>query len=673
MRKFLLISLSFIFNLNIYSQSGNFCDDFESYSSGDPICQTSPSWNSWGELMSGLTAPFTDDANVTDLYANSGSFSLGFNANPAAAGPEDVVLLLSNTGYPTPYVAGVCTLTHNLYITTGAYFNLQAENIPGVTWALDVTFDAMGGVNYASSGSAQSYLMSTYPLNQWFENKLVIDLSTNTWEVFHDGISQGTFSTVVNQIASVDYYPTAGQEFYVDDVCIDYVAPQLDSLNGQILSSSALGGLAGQERYPSVVVRNFGVNTINSFDVTYDYNGIQITENISGLTLSSMTQHIVDFNNFITLSSATNAQVYISNINGGQTQSTSDDTLAVNLNIVVPATGKLVVGEEATGTWCGWCPRGSVALNFMDQDYEGYWQGIAVHNGDLMTDATYDNGIAGYISGYPSGIVDRGTVIDPSAFNVDFLQRIIIPPHARLDNGAVIDGTTLKVSIDIDFLLPVSGTWRMACTIVEDSVTGTGPQYYQANYYSGGSSLVDVDGTDWNAKPSNVPDYLMVYRHVARAISPSFLGDALPNNSYNTGDVETVCFEFDIDPNWDLDKIHIVGMLFDAQGKTDNASSSSIADAVTEGYSNNCSGASETIYLSGPDKLIVYPNPASNNLYINNIPNNIEFINIINIEGKEVLKTKTANSIDISSLSKGIYVIKFNGYDFVETRNFVVE
>ena len=673
MRKFLLISLSFIFNLSIYSQSGNFCDDFESYSSGDPICQTSPSWNSWGELMSGLTAPFTDDANVTDLYANSGSFSLGFNANPAAAGPEDVVLLLSNTGYPTPYVAGVCTLTHNLYITTGAYFNLQAENIPGVTWALDVTFDAMGGVNYASSGSAQSYLMSTYPLNQWFENKLVIDLSTNTWEVFHDGISQGTFSTVVNQIASVDYYPTAGQEFYVDDVCIDYVAPQLDSLNGQILSSSALGGLAGQERYPSVVVRNFGVNTINSFDVTYDYNGIQITENISGLTLSSMTQHIVDFNNFITLSSATNAQVYISNINGGQTQSTSDDTLAVNLNIVVPATGKLVVGEEATGTWCGWCPRGSVALNFMDQDYEGYWQGIAVHNGDLMTDATYDNGIAGYISGYPSGIVDRGTVIDPSAFNVDFLQRIIIPPHARLDNGAVIDGTTLKVSIDIDFLLPVSGTWRMACTIVEDSVTGTGPQYYQANYYSGGSSLVDVDGTDWNAKPSNVPDYLMVYRHVARAISPSFLGDALPNNSYNTGDVETVCFEFDIDPNWDLDKIHIVGMLFDAQGKTDNASSSSIADAVTEGYSNNCSGASETIYLSGPDKLIVYPNPASNNLYINNIPNNIEFINIINIEGKEVLKTKTANSIDISSLSKGIYVIKFNGYDFVETRNFVVE
>ena len=671
MKKFILISVSFLFSLTMFSQ--NFCEDFEGYSSGDPIAQTSSDWNSWGELMSGLTAPFTDDAFVTDLYSNNGSFSLGFNLNPAIAGPEDVVLPLSNTGFPTPYVAGVCTLTHNLYITTGAYFNIQAENIPGITWALDVTFDAMGGVNYASSGSAQSYLMSTYPLNQWFEQQLVIDLNNNNWEVFHDGVSQGSFSTLINQIASIDYYPTAGQEFFVDDVCINYTAPQLDPLNAQVLNVSSLSGLAGQDRYPSVEIRNFGVNDINSFDVTYDYNGTLVTENISGLILTSMSTYTVDFNNTITLTSATTAQAYIYNINGGQPQSTSDDTLLTNLNVVVPAANKIVVGEEATGTWCGWCPRGAVALNWMDQDYEGYWQGIAVHNGDLMTDATYDNGIAGYISGYPSGLVDRGSVIDPSAFSADFLQRIIIPPHARITNGAVIDGTTLKVSLDVTFLQSTSGTYKLACTLVEDSVTGTGPQYYQANYYSGGSSLVDVDGTDWNAKPSNVPDYLMVYRHVARAISPSFLGDALPNNSYNTGDVETVCFEFDIDPNWDLDKIHIVGMLFDAQGKTDNASSSSIADAVTEGYSNNCSGASETIYLSGPDKLIVYPNPASNNLYINNIPNNIEFINIINIEGKEVLKTKTANSIDISSLSKGIYVIKFNGYDFVETRNFVVE
>jgi len=672
MKKFILLSLSIVFSFNTFSQTGVFCEDFESFSNGDPVCQTSPNWNSWGELMSGLTAPYSDEAYITNTYSNSGDFCLGFNLNPNVAGPEDVLLPLSNTGHPTPYIAGLFTLTHNLYITTGAYFNFQAENMPGVTWALDVTFDAMGGVNYASSGSAQSYLMSTYPTNQWFEQKIVIDLSTNTWEVFHDGISQGSFSSMVNQIASIDYYPTAGQEFYVDDICLEYTAPQLDPLNAQLLNVTTLSGLAGQDRNPSLEVRNFGLNDINSFDVTFDYSGTQITENVSGLNLTSMQSYTVDFANTITLTAATTATAYVHNINGGQTQPTSDDTLTANLNVVVPATGKLVVGEEATGTWCGWCPRGSVALNWMDHDYEGYWQGIAVHNGDPMVDPTYDNGIAGYISGYPSGLVDRGSVIDPSAFSGDFLQRIVIPPSALLNNGAQLDGNVLKVSIDLNFQQSINNP-KLACVLVEDSVTGSGPQYYQANYYSGGTSLVDVDGTDWNAKPSNVPDYMMVYRHVARAISPSFLGDALPSNFYGPGDTETVCFEFIINPDWDLSKIHIVGMLMDQAGMVDNASSTTIATAETQGLSNSCSGATEAIYLDGPDDLVVFPNPASDKLYINNLPKETKNIEIINIEGKVVLSIDSVNTIDISALTSGIYTIKFSGVEFSQTRNFVVK
>ena len=47
----------------------------------------------------------------------SGSNCLGFNANSSVAGPEDVVIcLLSNTGVPTPYVSGVFTLTHMIYV-----------------------------------------------------------------------------------------------------------------------------------------------------------------------------------------------------------------------------------------------------------------------------------------------------------------------------------------------------------------------------------------------------------------------------------------------------------------------------------------------------------------------------------------------------------------------------
>ena len=40
------------------------CDNFDSYPSGTPIAQGSSQWNTWGELMSGLTPPFGDDADV---------------------------------------------------------------------------------------------------------------------------------------------------------------------------------------------------------------------------------------------------------------------------------------------------------------------------------------------------------------------------------------------------------------------------------------------------------------------------------------------------------------------------------------------------------------------------------------------------------------------------------
>ena len=68
------------------------------------------------------------------------------------------------------------------------------------------------------------------------------------------------------------------------------------------------------------------------------------------------------------------------------------------------------------------------------------------------------------------------------------------------------------------------------------------------------------------------------------------------------GDTETVCFEFIINPDWDLSKIHIVGMLMDS--RMDITHVATIAAAETQGLSNSCSGATETIYLDGPDDLV---------------------------------------------------------------------
>ena len=652
----------------------NFCDDFDSYQNGDPIAETSPNWNSWGELMSGTTAPFADDANVTNLLSSSGDFSLYFEA-VGTGGPQDVVLPF---GSGTPYTTGDFEFSSKFFVNTGtgAYFNFQAENTPGITWSMDVQMDAFGNISFQNGGGAVVFLTSTYPMNTWFEIKLMVDLTNNNWEVFIDNQSQGSFSNSINQIASLDLYPIQGHQFYVDDVCYSYTPVTLENLNAQVLSIDPISGLTGQTRNSSVEIRNLGITDINSFDVDFNYNGTIITENITGVNMATLDVFQLNFSNTITLIPGLNtATATVYNVNGlASDDDPSDDSISIQIDAITPAAGKLVIGEEATGTWCGWCPRGAVALNWMDHDYEGYWQGIAVHNGDPMSDADYDNGLYSFHGGsYPSGVVDRTNNIDPSAFKQDFLDRIIIEPNATISNGAELDGNTLKVNLTVDFQNSVNGNYKLACALVEDSVTGTTPQYYQSNSYSGGSSLIDVDGTDWSTLPSNVPASMMVYRHVARGIAPSFTGAALDNTSYSAGDQETLCFEFNIDPSWDQSKMHIVGMLLDNMNMVDNASSTSIYEAENNGYTE-CNTTSIGLDLNGPDKINIFPNPAKEKIYISNLIKTTR-VNIYDIKGRKVLEKDISNNewLNISALSRGIYKIEFESENDIKTRKLIKE
>ena len=97
--------------------------------------------------------------------------------------------------------------------------------------------------------------------------------------------------------------------------------------------------------------------------------------------------------NNITLIAGSNPLTFtISNVNGAGADGDANDNVGtININPIVPAAGKMVVSEEGTGTWCGWCVRGAVYMDLMAAKYSNYWAGIAVHNGDPMVVATYDS------------------------------------------------------------------------------------------------------------------------------------------------------------------------------------------------------------------------------------------------------------------------------------------
>ncbi|MAR39586.1 MAG: hypothetical protein CMD22_02680 [Flavobacteriales bacterium] len=664
----------------------SFCENFDSYTNLNvPIAESSKNWNTWGELMTGAN-PSLDDAFMSNNQSYSGANSLYLNEISTPI--PDIVLIFdtlptyslgwkNNTAFniiqsydsipgsvasfgslpSTPYTTGTFEYSHMMYIVPGktGYFNFQAENIPGTEWALEVNLDATGGIAMSNTGGT-SFNCSYPGSGVWFEIKFNIDLTNNIWEVLVDGVSQGVFSNNINKIASLDLYPGVSSEYYVDDVCYSYDTTQisLPNLDMALSNINSIGGLAGQNRDVVVDVINLGLTTVNSFDIDFDYNGSVITENVTGVNIPMLSTYSVSFTNPIMLSGGTvSGTATLSNVNAlGPDDVPTNDASSVQITAVVPTPNKLVVGEEATGTWCGWCPRGAVALNFMDQDYHGYFQGIAVHNGDPMTDVDYDGGMV--VGGYPSGFVNRGVEIDPSDFELQFMQKISTPISATFNGTAVATGNVINVEMSATATSLITGNWTFACALVEDSVTGTGGTWYQSNSYSGTISLIDVDGTDWMNLPTWVPDVQMIYRHVARGIQPSFNGGALPQSTYNVGDVFTQNFQFTVDPTWDINNMHVVGMLMN-NGTIDNAVSLPVS--ISTSVDN---------FVSDID-FNIYPNPTTSttNFFLNLDAEKEVSVSIMSIEGKYIAKGTYGKMIgshsltfDVSNLSKGVYVVQ---------------
>jgi hypothetical protein len=543
------------------------------------------------------------------------------------------------------------------------------------------------------SNQGTPYINANYPSAQWFNLRVEMDLTSNVWELFIDNVSQGSFSNPTGQIGILDLYPVnpAGQGgngisgFFVDDISYTHLPATLPPLNGGVSFISQISGIAGLSYDVIATARNLGESEINSFDLTYNYNGIDITENITGLNLASLETYEHTFGTALTPVLGNNdLTVTISNVNGFSTDDdSSDDSKVISIDPIVPAEGKVVVGEEATGTWCQWCPRGAVYMDLFEEQYGDYWIGIAVHNGDPMTDATYDTGIGSMIGGYPSAVVDRGADVDPSAMNADFLDRLLTEPSGVITNGAIWDPVTreLQVSVKSTFSQSVNNDYRLACVLSEDGVTGTDAGYNQSNAYAGGGNGV-MGG--YESLPSSVPAAQMVYDHVARAIAPSFDGSSVffPAN-VNAGESVVSNYFFTLPADWDADNMHIIGLLISPDGRIDNAGSTSISEAVSNGYELGPNlGETNPLDFQIDDVLKLYPNPTSAklNVTLDMGNSNMNELKVYNYKGQVIenfnLKAQFGSwtyTLDVSKFAPGVYAVSYANDKGIAMKRFVIE
>lgn len=140
------------------------CEDFEIYQTGFASNQ-SPCINNGSGTLGG-----DDEAIITSARAFEGNYSMGIREN----GLGDALFLLGEKE------AGTYTLEWVMYIPSGktAYYTLQELHQPGIT-KLEVSFSGNGQGQIVDYGTN-----FTYPSDQWFRIKHVVNMDMNHVTVF---------------------------------------------------------------------------------------------------------------------------------------------------------------------------------------------------------------------------------------------------------------------------------------------------------------------------------------------------------------------------------------------------------------------------------------------------------------------------------------------------------
>ncbi len=411
----------------------------------------------------------------------------------------------------------------------------------------------------------------------------------------------------------------------------------------------------------TVTVENHGALPLTSLVFSYTDGINTYTDSIDGLNIAPLKTVELTHNVNYDLSEVGEFQldIDVSNPNGvddGNPENNSQSKLVYSLEVQVP---KKVVVEEATGTWCIWCPRGAVFMDRVAEQFAEIALPIAVHNFDPMVVPEYDGPFSQSVGGYPSGHVDRKVLdTDPQTFltAIQSVQNRRVP--VAVDVTAEFDELTRTVTIKGIGHLTIATSandLRFGAVITEDSVTGTTIDYAQANIYAGGAQGV-MGG--YETLPNPVPANQMVYDYVARALLGGYYGleNSIPNAVEADEEFE-VEFSYVIPAGFNEERMNVILYVLDEEtGEMLNGD----MVGVTEGT------VSTPLVPLG--KSALYPNPTSDvlNLTVDFQTTNPVSMKIYDTYGRLITNLgnldlsagSRVEKIDVSDMPTGNYILE---------------
>ena len=483
---------------------------------------------------------------------------------------------------------------------------------------------------------------------------------------------------------SVDLSAYKGQTVYIgwrvystdmDFIGIDNVVVEsLPSIDATLRSINIPDYVLTGNTNVTGTVKNSGANAITSYDVTYKIDGgtASAVYSVTGASIASMDSATFTHNVPANLAVGQHTvQVTIANVNGGTDANPADNVLTKTVTAISSIPTKRVFCEEETSVLCGYCVRGIVFMDSVAKTYPSDWVGIACHSAGMGTDpmvvTAWDNGNCAFpgFSGFPSVIVDRTILDDPSNLFADYTTQkaVVSPVDVSLANVS-FDAGTKTISFDVKAKAVTTGTvnWRIDGAIYEMDVTSSqdpgtaSSEYNQDNYYSGGS-LGAMGGFENLANP--VPAAQMHYNYIGRAILGGYAGTAssIPA-SITDGTTYTQTYTYTVPTTQDETQMHVVGFVVDqTSGKVLNSIQSTIGtNGIQEHNSNN---------------YVMCPNPTKGIVYFKGLTGNSQ-ITVTNILGESLMFVENVNSIDMTNFVNGVYFVKVKSGNEVTTEKIIL-
>lgn len=339
----------------------------------------------------------------------------------------------------------------------------------------------------------------------------------------------------------------------------------------------------------SVNVKNLKTPALDAVKVCYRVNDQVFSQDFTGLNLNQgqtaalTVEQTVD----VPLNTTCTYDIWVE-VDGDPALSVRDSIRGTYF-----VSNRRTLIEEGTGTWCGNCPGGALALEYMEKNYPDKVVSIAVHNDDPMEITAY-NDFCQYPA-FPMMLVDRKYLGLPAELDEDYNYSFLVPGSGveyffqlaqRFIAEAELSGTAtltdanknrLEIKVESRFINDCkSSGYDIALILLEDSVTAPdGSMYPQSNYYAStkytfvGKKDTILNSGGWGELPGTVR---MKYDHVARAAyNGSFNGYG--NNSQlpatiEGGKVYTSQFTWDIPEGTvnHMENCSVVALMTDATG-----------------------------------------------------------------------------------------------------------